>query len=103
MRALGQELRTAGFRVEATRDFENCPFILEISRDDVFHSKAWGGKRRQFTVILAEVEDDPTILEINTAHLDPNNHQLMDLTDPQSVEKLIKLLRAVFDEQIGKS
>lgn len=97
-RALALALEECGFGVRAVRDFADCPFVVEVTREGSFERKPWGGHRHLYTVILAEIDEAPGMVEICSGHDQLANLQVVDLSEPESLEKLVILLNEVFDE-----
>lgn len=97
-RALALALEEAGFGVEARRDFKACPFVVEVTRAGSFERRPWGGKRRLYSVVLAEMDDLPGMVEVCTHHDQLENLKTLDLADPGSLDKLVTMLNGIFDE-----
>ncbi len=94
MKALGEGLKEQGYIVQAYRDGDDLPFVLDISKPGVQHDQGLMklGVSRPRTLVLAEMPDEPGRLEVCTEHEDLHNLITIELADPNSIDEIFQIL-----------
>lgn len=94
MRALGEGLKEYGYTVDAYRDGDDLPFVLEIGKPGLPCDPALAklGVRQPRTLVLAEIPDEPGKLEVCTEHEDLNNLCEVELANPKSIDEILQIL-----------
>lgn len=97
MRAFGELLKEHGYEVKAMRDFHNTPFILEITKPGVAeYPPKYPGKRIPKSLILAEMRNEPGMLEVCSDNSDLNSFCEIELANPNSLEETLAMLKNYF-------
>lgn len=101
--AFGELLKEHGYEVEATRDFNNTPFILEVTKPGIMeYPPKRSGRRVPKSLILAEMENKPGMLEVCSDDSDLNSLVEIDLANPNSLEETLAMFKDYFIDYLDK-